>query len=650
MSGQSTEEALLKALDDLHVRKQVEETLREMITDVEIAHKLEDQVATRFQVQYLEQQIREQDVALLETRLVNEQSRERQASLADQFVKELWSLSRELGDLQRVKSDHQQLLMQHDEVLAKLLQAEQELEQAKLDAANAAAARAKDTETDGDRTVPEKKEVDRDHDKKLPHVEADNVEKEGGDEKPSSASKGTDETTLPNEDQPDESAQQRNDKVTSEATPTETKDINSGLDQSVERNSASVAVVSLDEEADEPVKFEEFDAEILMNIFSFLDALDILNTAQVNICMYSRVDSLFGLGGQESREMEDTSTIATTETAPSTAVTSSNTASSTKTVSNPTPASTPSKSTPSTTGTIVSLPPKATGSAATALSVTSEASKAASTASGTQASGTTFDGPRSLFSSILQPRKAASPQSRQFGNFATGGVGNKSVISNGHKRSSSADTSAAQPMNAAVANSMAAKLSDTELNAIIMMTDRLKQKEALAERLVKENERLLAKAEGAESVKDFLIAKVRDMELSLSTSEDNEAKVAQQIASDQEVIAFLDGRVQELESETRELEQEKQRTLNELARVREQAEQKSAVMGDMLQFERERLTESEREWKATKKVLVKEVKNCRAQILALQAERDSLREQSEMLKKAVMSSSGTPVSRERFLA
>jgi hypothetical protein len=56
----------------------------------------------------------------------------------------------------------------------------------------------------------------------------------------------------------------------------------------------------------------------------------------------------------------------------------------------------------------------------------------------------------------------------------------------------------------------------------------------------------------------------------------------------------------------------------------------------MLQFERERVSENEREWKATKKLLVKEIKSCRAQLLALQAERDGFREQNERLKKAVL--------------
>lgn len=194
-------------------------------------------------------------------------------------------------------------------------------------------------------------------------------------------------------------------------------------------------------------------------------------------------------------------------------------------------------------------------------------------------------------------------------------------------------------MNAAMANSMAAKLSDAELNAIILMTDRLKQNETLARRLAKEKDELVAKLEGTERVKQFLVNKVREMEVTIASTIENEAKVAQQIASDQEVIAFLDGRVHELETETRTLRSAQQESADGLERVKEQSTQKASVMGDMLQFERERLKESEREWKATKKLLVKEVKNCRAQLTALQAERDGYREQNERLQKAVMRNS-----------
>ena len=75
-----------------------------------------------------------------------------------------------------------------------------------------------------------------------------------------------------------------------------------------------------------------------------------------------------------------------------------------------------------------------------------------------------------------------------------------------------------------------------------------------------------------------------------------------------------------------------------MARIKEQAEQKSMVMGDMLQFERDKWTESDREWKATKKVLVKEVRSCRAQIATLQAQKEGFRQQAQTLRNAILPS------------
>lgn len=163
-------------------------------------------------------------------------------------------------------------------------------------------------------------------------------------------------------------------------------------------------------------------------------------------------------------------------------------------------------------------------------------------------------------------------------------------------------------------------------------------KEKQVSLLIKEKEESEGKLNGSEAVKDFLINKVRDMEKIMNKSDETEKKVTQQIASHQEVIAFLDGRVQELERTTRVIQKEKNALQDKLKGVVSQNDKKVAVLSDMLQFERQKLKENEREWKATKKLLVKEVKGCRVQIVALQAERDGFREQNDALRKAVIAS------------
>jgi chromosome segregation ATPase len=188
---------------------------------------------------------------------------------------------------------------------------------------------------------------------------------------------------------------------------------------------------------------------------------------------------------------------------------------------------------------------------------------------------------------------------------------------------------------------MASKLSDAELAAIISMTDKLSKLEKEVHNLRNDKEVLAAKLEGTEAVKQFLIGKVRDVEVKLNRSREDEIKVTQQIASDQEVIAFLDSRVQELEQQTLNLTKEHSAAQAELDALKVSTSKKITMLSDMLKYEREKVREDEGEWKATKKVLVKEVKSCRAQILTLQAERDGLKGQNEMLKRAINSSGGT---------
>jgi chromosome segregation ATPase len=131
------------------------------------------------------------------------------------------------------------------------------------------------------------------------------------------------------------------------------------------------------------------------------------------------------------------------------------------------------------------------------------------------------------------------------------------------------------------------------------------------------------------------------MEESLTNQEDNETKVAQQIASDQEVIAFLDTRVQELEKQVSDLHAHQAEVDAERDKLRDNLEQRTTVLQDMLQFERERFVEFEKDAKSTKKVLVKEIKLCRNQITALTAERDALKEQNQTLQSAVMHTSSS---------
>jgi hypothetical protein len=273
-------------------------------------------------------------------------------------------------------------------------------------------------------------------------------------------------------------------------------------------------------------------------------------------------------------------------------------------------------------------------------------------ATGKQSTNTTTTATNYAMKPTPQKNKSAVSAGSSSTSTATGGIGSglfsmlqpakpEAAMAPAAKASTASSSSGqqhqSQPLNAKVAQSMASKLSDAELSAIISMTDKLSKLEKEAHMLRNEREVFAGKLEGTEAVKQFLIGKVRDVEVKLQRSKEDEIKVTQQIASDQEVIAFLDSRVQELEQQTETLTLEMTATQAGFDDLKVSSSKKIIMLSDMLKYEREKLREDEGDWKATKKVLVKEVKSCRAQILALQAERDGLKEQNDMLKRAVVS-------------
>ena len=142
----------------------------------------------------------------------------------------------------------------------------------------------------------------------------------------------------------------------------------------------------------------------------------------------------------------------------------------------------------------------------------------------------------------------------------------------------------------------------------------------------KDFEELNATLDGTLSVKEVMTAKMEEMKLTTIQNEDISAKMNRQAASDQEVIAFLDERVQELERQVGNFDNERMSMQNEMEKIKKASEKKLSLLGDMLTFEQEQMADHEKEWKSTKKVLVKEVKHRRAQILALEAERDGFAE------------------------
>ena len=693
-TGISAHAALLRTVQDIQDRAEIEACLRDMLIDVELSIHLQEKLHTHHQMQALRKRIQEQEYVIAETKAVRKESQQQQVALAEALMSELMELSVEMGTLKEMKLQYEKLMIQYDEVVAKLIQAEEDRNSSNT-VSQAIPPLTTDSHSDAAKaTVELDTQLVVAVDSSSPLVDSGVVD-------PNSHADSVDPSIgVSTEVQPASDPEFA--KLETDPSPAPEPTPNGTLETMVVPNihietTTTGSTDELELDSDDTValvkeiRFDEFEKDIFLKIFSYLDALDILNTAQINVSMYSRVDSFFDSADtQDDGNIEQSSsssllsldipvndTLSTHPTAVSNDVADGGTTLQpdeqlSKVVSSSFDIHQP---------TVVALPPVSstksvtTSSTTTATATTKPSIPSLSTPVSTAATPSLMAVPaltsppkhatsksndsailnRSIFS-LLQPRQRPITNTSAAINNA-GSVSpvpsparhflrplSDSKTSTPVTGNNNSNTNGPLTMNAAMANSMAAKLSDAELNAIILMTERLKQKEIIAENLAKENERLLAKLDGTEGVKQFLINKVRDMEVSLSALIQNETKVVQQIASDQEVIAFLDGRVQELEHLTQMLQTEKEVVKTDLERVQNQSAQKVTVISDMLQFEREKLADQEREWKMTKKLLVKEVKNCRSQIVALQSERDGYREQSDTLRRALLSPSSSLTS------
>jgi chromosome segregation ATPase len=174
---------------------------------------------------------------------------------------------------------------------------------------------------------------------------------------------------------------------------------------------------------------------------------------------------------------------------------------------------------------------------------------------------------------------------------------------------------------------MASKLTNAELKGILALTERVKKMEALVVQFQVENEDVRARLERAEGAKNLLVGKLSKTEEEVKRAREGENDKERQRVVDQEVIGFLDGKVQELEgglkTTVRRLVEVEEKARRDVAQWQEQVR----VLQDMLGFERRKAEENEGLWRQQKKILAKEVKNLRNEVLMRQKERDAYRDE-----------------------
>jgi chromosome segregation ATPase len=168
------------------------------------------------------------------------------------------------------------------------------------------------------------------------------------------------------------------------------------------------------------------------------------------------------------------------------------------------------------------------------------------------------------------------------------------------------------------------------------MRERLQKCEADAIKWRMEKEDAMANLASVEAVKEFLVTRTRDTERLVQAQKDEMKDIQKKNLEDQEVIVYLDERVKELEKTVQEMKANEATIKQNAMEVVNKNVKKSRVLSDMLRFEREQIASNEKEWKSTKKLLVKEVRSCRARIVALEAEIEGCLQQNEHLKRGLM--------------
>mmetsp|Transcript_30651 Transcript_30651/g.64873 ORF Transcript_30651/g.64873 Transcript_30651/m.64873 type:complete len:632 (+) Transcript_30651:130-2025(+) len=396
------------------------------------------------------------------------------------------------------------------------------------------------------------------------------------------------------------------------------------------------------EESKEPNDSQSFaphklDETTLMNIFAYLDPLDVMNFAQINKALLSKVNVMFGMGGEESdadQQQQQQSGCGEDAAAPSV-----------KEQTEPPPPTQPTamaaaSATSSNTGQTVSSSAsvtEATNTITSAAATKSSSHKRQGSGTSVATAGTTGSGgTANPFSQVSSWFGAGSTTDTSSTTSAPTAVGNSATSTNSAAAPIADAGSSEIKLNAAMATSMASKLTPAELSIILRMREKLHKCEADANKWRLEKEDAVTNLASVEAVKEFLVARVRDTERVVQMQKEDMRQVEKKNLEDQEVIVFLDERVKELEKGVDEMKSKEATTIKESMDIVNKNEKKARVLSDMLRFEREQMAANEKEWKTAKKVLVKEVKSCRGRIVALEAELEGCRQQNEQLKQGLM--------------
>ena len=667
---ESAHDSLLKASNDLHIRSEVSSLLTSLLTDIETQQTLQKEYKTKKQISKLDHKFQNTQNELLERRAIHYSTLNQRQELCDKFIGELFVLSLQMQELNSWKEANFEKVQRYDQLKRDLERAEESVRTFKRSVSLNANANAI-------ATVPNRSS-------------STNTLKENSESV--KAPTGADlETSCLNEETLDSKKSVDIDNVTEKniikTDPNQTTEVNDNTavaKPSSKNKIKKKKIVPKSKDINKKKKYPkaslvELKDDILLEIFACLDAIEVIQAAQVNKQFYLRINAMFGNvssvqpddsvvvidedsendseseseseeGSYETDDSDvsesdtDNDTDTDSDSEDETEKTSEQQTQTSKSNIKPTMVSIPTKTEAST-----KSPNLLSNMFSNIMNPNTNTLKNTSSDGATKTRNTTAlsgltDNMVSSLTSKLTPNELSvilslsdnvSQLAAEVDSLTTRLETSTSNSKSKNSEKSSIADGKSNPtgLTAGMANSMTSKLNPSELAVIISMTEKIS-------RITAEREDLAARLEGTEAVKEFLISKVRNTEKALANQQSEKITITQKTSSDQEIIAFLDGRVQELEHLYKDCSISKSKVEEGFKNHIKSSKEKTKVIEDMLQFERQQLADQEKEWKMTKKVLVKEVKHCRAQITTLQEERDKLYEHNQRLKQALLTLNG----------
>ena len=185
------------------------------------------------------------------------------------------------------------------------------------------------------------------------------------------------------------------------------------------------------------------------------------------------------------------------------------------------------------------------------------------------------------------------------------------------------------------------KLTSAEMRAITNLNQVAEMNVKKAEELVVEKEDMQQRLTNTETVRDFLITKLKSAEKALKSSIKEISGCRKQATADGEVIHFLDTRAMELDGKVKELEMKRQglQTAYDLYRSTH-SRHENRLSEEVLALKATQM-QSELSHKAEKKVLVKEIKSLRVALDQASGERDIYAAQLRSINQALSAHAGS---------